>query len=106
MIGALGLPSSELAASIGVTGERTEMAAQVSFFARGKPLGQHAYRMRLEPLADAKESTARIEAELNALGVRRHAATGDTKRVNEVCRVGRRSAGRRNRASGCLTIPL
>ena len=106
MIAALGPRSSELAASITFLGGRDEMALQVRFFDRGKPLGHHAYRMRLEPLADARENAARIEAELNALGVRRHAAMGATKRADEVDRVERRSGGRRNRASVCLTIPL
>ena len=106
-IGALGLSSSELAASIAVTGDRTEMAAQVSFFAWGKPLGHHVYRMMLEPLADAEESGARIQAELNALGVTPHAAMADTKqRANKVRRVERSSAAGRTLVGAWLTIPL
>jgi hypothetical protein len=106
-IGALGRPSSELAASIAVTGGRSEMAMQVTFFARGKPLGQHAYRMKLEPLADEKESIARIQAELNALGVTVHAARADTKRrESELGRVERRSAAHSSLVRAWLTIPL
>ena len=105
-IGALGLPSSELAASIAATGDRTEMAAQVSFFVRSKPLGQHAYRMMLEPLAE-KESVARIEAQLNALGVKRHAATVETRRCeSELRRVERSRSADRVLPGTWLTIPL
>jgi hypothetical protein len=107
MIAALGLPPSELAASIAVTGGRNDMAAQVSFFARGKPLGQHAYRMMLEPPADAEESAARIEAELNALGVTLHTATADTKRrASDLRQRERRGAADRSLAAVWLTIPL
>jgi hypothetical protein len=107
MIAALGPPSSELAASITFPGGRDEMAVQVRFFARGKPLGHHAYRMMLEPLADARESVARIEAELDALGVTPHAAMADTKRhASEVRRVERNSRADRSRAGAWLTIPL
>ena len=107
MIAALGLPSSELAASIAFTGGRNDMTAQVSFFARGKPLGRHAYRMRLEPPAEAKESAARIEAELKALGVTLHTAAADTKRrASGLRRVARRSAAVRSLAGAWLTIPL
>ena len=107
MISALGLPSSELAASIVCTGGRNDMAAQVSFFARGKPLGRHAYRMRLEPPAEAKESAERIEAELKALGVTLHTATAAAKRrASGLRRVARRSAAERSLGGAWLTIPL
>jgi hypothetical protein len=106
-IGALGLPSSELAASIGVTGDRTEMAAHVSFFARGKPLGQHAYRMKLEPLAGEKESIARIEAELHALGVTRHGVTAQTRRrAGKLGRAERWTTEDGKLGRAWLTIPL
>ena len=107
MIAAPGPPSSQLAASIAFTGAWNEMAAQVRFFAHGKPLGQHAYRMTLEPLADPKESAARIEAELNALGVTLRATRADTRgRASKFRRVEQRGAADRSLAGAWLTIPL
>jgi hypothetical protein len=100
-------PPSGLTSSIAVTGSRSERAAEVAFFCRGKRVGHHAYRIPTRPLADPKSSAARIAAELRTLGVKRYVATaGATVRGADRPSTDRRSSAARKGAANELTIPL
>ena len=92
---ARGIPVRDLAASISLSGTRSEMAAQIAFFRGGKKADHHVYHILLEPLADPTTTVARIVAPLRKLGVDVHIM----QRSTAPCIGNRRGLGRNSRAA-------